>query len=393
MGEQTKNMLVGVFVLAACTLVVSLIMFLKPKVGDGKETLYVRFTNIDNINVGTRVLFAGKAVGEVAAITVVKDARQEKTDALGQVYYYQLTLKVDSSVKVYSTDEVSLSTSGLLGEKSVSIIPRKPPKGIVPKLITTQSLYGNSIDPIQSAFIQLSSLANSMEQTFDEVTSWIRKNGDTMGCAIQSFGNTMNEADKALSSFNELCIMEDIKCASQNLSLTLQQLHQAMCELEEQKTFINLGLSINNIQTITSDIADGKGTLGKIIANSDLYLKITDIMNKVNTLMNDINHYGILFHLNKHWQRLRMQRSDLLNALDTPDSFKNYFETEIDDINTAMARISELINKAEKSPQKDAILESEPFKKDFIELLQRVDELSDNLRLFNERLVEPADPS
>ncbi|MES2344792.1 MAG: MlaD family protein [Chlamydiota bacterium] len=388
MREQIKNMLVGVFVLGACALLVSLIMFLKPNVGDGKQTIYVRFTNINNINVGTRVLFAGKAVGEVEAIEVIKDAREQKTDSQNQVYYYQLTLEIDSSVKVYTTDQISLETSGLLGEKSVSIIPRKPPKGITPKLITTQPAYGNSIDPIQSAFHELSTLASTMEGTFDEVTLWIQRYGQTVGCAIESAGDMMKELHKTIACANEMDIIGDIKITTTNLAATMQQVHSAMTELRDKKVFSNIASVVDNINTTTSDIVNGKGALGKIIASPDLYLKVTDIMNKANTLMNDINHYGILFHLNKNWQRIRLQRANLLNTLNTPESFKNYFETEVDQINTSMERISELVHKAEQSPRKEKIMQSDPFKKDFAELMRRADELSENLKLFNESLTE-----
>lgn len=388
MGEQIKNMLVGIFVIAACTLLVSLIMFLKPKVGDGKEFLYVRFTDINNINVGTRVLFAGKAVGEVTAIEVVKDAREQKTDALGQVYYYQLTLRVDSSVKVYSTDEVSLETSGLLGEKSVAIMPCKPPKGVTPKLMNGQPIYGDSIDPIQSAFHELSSLANTMEGTFDEATMWIQRYGQTMGCAIEAAGDTIRELHKTIAEVNEKDIVSDIKCTTSHLAATMVEVHDAMNQLQQRQVFNNIGNIVDNLCLVTDDLANGKGTLGRIITSSDLYLKVIDIMNKVSVLMNDINHYGIMFHLNKQWQRTRLQRADLLNALNTPDSFKNYFETEVDQINTAMERISELLNKAEQSPQKEEIMQSDPFKKDFADLLRRADELSENLRTFNEELAD-----
>src|SRR3990167_6638790 len=131
MGEQTKSVLIGIFVLAACTLLVSIILFLKPKVGDGKETIYVRFSDVNRISIGTRVLFGGKPVGEVVAIDEIYDARQNPSvDLLGRVYCYQLTLKIDSRIKVYNTDKISIQTSGLLGEKSIAIIPQKPPKGV-----------------------------------------------------------------------------------------------------------------------------------------------------------------------------------------------------------------------------------------------------------------------
>ena len=64
--------------------------------GDGKETLVVRFSNINGLSVGTRVMFAGKPVGEVVEIQQIPGARAKPTtDELGQVYFYQLILKIE----------------------------------------------------------------------------------------------------------------------------------------------------------------------------------------------------------------------------------------------------------------------------------------------------------
>src|SRR5258708_269554 len=104
MGEQTKNMLIGIFAVAASVLIIWLILFLKPSVGDGKQVIYIRFSDVNKINVGTRVMFAGKPVGEVIAIQEIFEARSKpSTDALGRLYYYQLTLRIDSHVKVYDS--------------------------------------------------------------------------------------------------------------------------------------------------------------------------------------------------------------------------------------------------------------------------------------------------
>jgi len=56
---------------------------------------------------------------------------------------------------------------------------------------------------------------------------------------------------------------------------------------------------------ITEDIREGKGTLGQLISKDDFYLHLNAILSKVDTTLNDINHYGLLFHLNKGWQRER----------------------------------------------------------------------------------------
>ena len=139
---------------------------------------------------------------------------------------------------------------------------------------------------------------------------------------------------------------------------------------------------------ITQDIADGKGSLGKLTKDDDFYLRMTSVMSKLNTTMNDINHYGLMFNLNKSWQRQRAQRVTALNALNSPDKFKRYFQDEVDDINTSMARISMLIDKAEQLPEKERIQQNEQFRRDFAELLRLSDEMSDNLKLYNQQLVE-----
>lgn len=396
MGEQTKNMLIGIFVIAVSSVIIWLVLFLRPSVGDGKQTLYVRFSTINQINVGTRVLFAGKPVGEVVAVQEIQEARKKPlADVLGEIYYYQLVLKVDSSVKVYDTDDVVVQTTGLLGEKSIAIIPKIPPKGVIPKLISNQPIYAKSVDPIENAFTELSNVSKEMKNTFSQVSRWIDKNGDDMGNTVRSFGKAAHEAEITLHSFNEQNLIPDIKTAISTFTRTMNDIQESVQQLKDGNVFVNAGVVMKNLKTtsknmseITTDINEGRGTVGKLIKSDDFYLHMSSLLSKADTLMNDVNHYGILFHLNKSWQRQRAQRMTVLNALNTPESFKNYFETEVAQINTAMSRLSMLIEKAEQSPEREEILSDEEFAKDFRELLRLADELSGNLKLYNQQLME-----
>lgn len=396
MGEQTKNMLIGVFVIAACTLIVMMILFLKPSVGDGKQTIYVRFSNINKIGVGTRVMFAGKPVGEVVAVEDITNARNKPSaDVLGQIYYYQLVLHIDSHVKVYDTDEFAIQTSGLLGEKSIAIIPKIPPKGVTPKLITNQPVYAQSYDPIEYAFTELSDVADAMKAMIKEVNNWVKKNGDDVAGAIRSFGGAMDEIKISVKLLNEEGVIPELKKGVTHFADACIEIHDAFREMHEGNVFSNTSLTMKNLASashsvdmITQDIADGKGTLGKLVKGDDLYLRMTAIISKVDTLMNDLNHYGLMFNLNKSWQRQRLKRITALNALDTPQGFKTYFENEVDEINTAMARLSMLVDKAQMSPEKEEIFSNDLFRKDFAELLRQADELSDNLKLYNQQLLE-----
>lgn len=355
MNTTIKNLVVGIFILCSISIFVVTIMFLKPSVGDGKQTIYVCFSDISSIREGTRVLFAGKPVGEVIAINEINDARSNPTDGLGRIYSYQLTLHLDSKTKVYNTDEIALQTSGLLGEKSIGITPKAAPHGVTPKLITDQPIYADSVDSIQNALIEFSELSNAMEDTLKGITNWIKGNGEDLASTIRSAGNALDQA------------------------------HFTMAALSENGALQNFGSIMASLKSVSNEISQGNGTIGKLLVGDDLYLQANAIMSKADSMMNDVNHYGVLFHLNKQWQRTRLQKVSQLSALKTPQNFRTYVQGEIDDINASMARISMLINQGENTQ----VFQEAQFKKDFAELLRKSDELSDNLRLYNQQLNKP----
>lgn len=391
MGDKLKNLLIGLFVIAGVLILVFIILFLKPTVGDGKEILYVRFTNINKITVGTYVTYAGRPVGEVIAIEEISHLRNQPTDTLGRYYVYQLVLAIDSSVKVYDTDKISLQTSGLLGEKAVAIVPQKPPKGVTPKLITNQPIYADSVDPIENTFNELSQLSDEVQKVIQDVRVWIDDNGDKLSYAVEWLGESLHQASIAIETLNDDEILKNVGHAAESFSSTMRQIDQAICQLHEKNTFRNFGSTIHsmkgltqNLEIITHDVATGQGSVGKFFKKDDFYLTLMAVMSKVETLMNDINHYGLLFSNNKQWQRLRTQRAHFLDSLDSPQEFKSYFNSELDLINTAMARLSVVV---ERSEEKGSSMNTEAFKKDFADLLRRVENLADTLKLYNEQLV------
>jgi len=394
MIDYMKNTLIGLFVIVACALTVGIILFLEPSVGDGKESLVVRFSNINGLTVGTRVMFAGKPVGEVVTIEQIPHAREQPTDELGQVYFYQLILHVDSSVRVYNTDEITVQTSGLLGEKSIAIVPRAPPKGVKPTLITSKTpVYAESVDPLESAFNEISQLSDKVEETLDKIIAWIDQNGHELGSAIRAFDDAMSEAAVTLADVNQSNLVQDVQQGIQNFSMAMQDIHYSMEQMIEDDVFTNLGVTMRHMRTasqsidhVTYELASGRGTLGKLFMNDDTYLQVNAILSKVNTLMNDVNHYGVLFNLNKEWQRTRVKQVSELNALQSPQNFRTYFSKEVDQINTSMSRLSMLIERADESPERDRIFDTQLFKKDFAELLNRAEVLYDNLRLYNQQL-------
>jgi phospholipid/cholesterol/gamma-HCH transport system substrate-binding protein len=327
MSDRVKNIIIGLFVTSAITVLIAMILFFKPSVGDGKQLIHVRFANIAGISLGTRVTFAGKPVGEVTQIIELPNTR-DHADENGRIYLYELTLKIDSNVNVYSSDEIAMRTTGLMGEKSVAILPKVAPNAIK---ITNQILNANSVDPLENTILQIAKVSNRIETTVGHIDEWFLLNQKDLSDVVTSVAGTFNHTEK-----------------------------------------------------IANNIASGKGTIGRLVEGDDMYLRVTSIMNKCETLMNDMNNYGILYQYNKSWQKNRTRKINEVWALRSPEGFRTYYEKEMDGMTTSLARLTEMLDRAGEN--REAIVESPAFKKDLAALMRQVQALSDSLKLYNDSL-------
>ncbi|HSW72251.1 MAG TPA: MlaD family protein [Chlamydiales bacterium] len=408
--DYFKNVTIGAFVLASIIIIVSMILFLKPKIGNEKQELTIRFSNISGIGVGTRVTFAGRPVGEVKAIYIVNNARTDALDPMGRVYYYQLKMKIDSHIQIYSTDDISISTVGLMGEKTIGITPRTPPKGVVPHLITSEEiLYANSIDPLEDAVTKFTQLSGKIEKLMVNVNDWVEENKEDLSSAVASASGALSQMHDTLTSFNNEKMVGKLSETIDYMKNNLELLQNTVREIQQNDTVAKVNKVLDgygeaadsfniegkeilqNIRSITNDIVEGSGSIGRILSSDDFYMRLGSLMSKANTLMNDLNHYGLLYQYDKEWQKSRTKKANLLNALNTPKHFRSYFNTEMDTITTSLARLTVLLEKADNHEEKAQIMEGSNFKTEFMRLMNEVQSLHDSLRLYNESLVDSID--
>lgn len=415
MNEQLKNALIGFFILTASTLAIAVLLFLQPSVGDGQRILRVRFPNIEKISVGSRVTFAGRHVGQVEEIFQVRAARQEVADLYGNVYAYELLLRVDSSVEVFDTDDISIHTSGLLGERTISIRPNPPQKGRSLKKVNDEIIYAKAPSSVEETMNKFSALALKAGQTLDEVSKLIASNNEEISFTIRSFRNTAQNLDKNMEYINKIDLFGAFKNASERFADTMEKVNRQMDVLEREDFFTQASLLTQNIKSITNAInkpevlqsilediqvfssrlknlqgrladsmdnfngtlseisvmaqnlkkissfgqewsskiqemlehvSSGKGDLGRLIYDENLHFAARGVMRKLHTVVNDINHYGLLFHLDKGWQRQRIKRMNILGRLESAQQFKAFFHEEVDQISTSLSRVSSLVEQS-----------------------------------------------
>lgn len=380
MNDQIKNMMIGIFVICALAVVVFLMMFLHPNVGDEKEVIKVRFSNIDKISEGTRVTFGGKPVGEVVNIEEIVPEQGPREGRDGSVYVYELTLKVDSSIKIYETDEISSRTSGLLGEKSVAIIPIPISRGqkLIP--VSGKIIYASEVGGVEETVKEFKEVGDKIELTLNNINDAlydIKKNKifDRIGSVaknLEDITTSLNKPDEwadTLSNIHEI---------SERALKSWDKVDEALG---------NIADASHDVKVVVQDVQEGKGSIGKMVVKDDLYLRISSLLSKAEVTLNDINHYGLLYQNDKGWQRLRARRLNLMQRLSTPQEFRNFFNDEVDQITTSLSRVAMVLSEVDPCCTCSELWNNPNYIKVYGELIKRIDMLDEYINMFNTQVV------
>ncbi len=435
MGDHYKNITIAVFVLAAIFIVTFLMLFIHPSVGDEKKILYVRFPDIDKVTLGTRVTYGGKPVGEVVGIKEVSGEKDYRVTHDGIIYPYELELKIDSSIHIFNTDELSLRTSGLLGEKSVAITPLPPKPAQKVRTVENEVLYATETGSVEQTFKEFRDVASKFDDALDNINRILDELEHEH--TFKSIARTASNLADISDSLNKPKEISDIIANMHKLSTMLQDVTQNIRDItaavNQPESLTNAVANIttlsdrvldswdtvdialndlaatsanarniaksldkpkeiqrifNNIDSFTIKLNSNQGFIGKIFSDDDLYLRVVALLNKGEVIFDDINHYGLLFHLDKGWQRLRARRMNLLAKLCSPQEFRNYFNDEIDNISTSLERVSMVIDRNSELYPCGLLLDDNEFAKVYAELLRRVSAMEESLKMYNQQLVD-----
>ncbi len=406
MVASIKNILIGLFVFTAVAIIVFMLLFLHPSVGDNAKILRVRFTDIDKVNIGTRVSFAGKPVGEVISIEEIPEARVNRTSQHGDIYVYELILHIDSSVDVFNTDTISLRTSGLLGERNIEITPRPLQSGEKLEKVGDQVLYAAQIVSVEDTMKEIEELSKKIGTVLEDVHSFMKeiKKNEIITKISKSIDN-INEITDALNQpkkwaktlDNILNFSERARHSWDTIDASIQNIYHLTNRAQHSWATIDKTLNgfyeagqntiafTEKVNQILDYTYQGKGTLGQLFMGDDAYLRLRSILHKGEVIMDDINSYGILFHLDKKWQRLQGRRLGLLQKLYNPAEFAKYFNQEMGDISSSLSRVSTVLNESASYPQ--SLIDNPQFIQRFAELLRRVKNMEETLNIYNEQII------
>jgi phospholipid/cholesterol/gamma-HCH transport system substrate-binding protein len=331
----STNAKVGVFVFIVL-IVLSWITF---KISSG--TIFGRsqgyaikayFTNAQGLNAKTGVYLAGIKIGFIDDIKLVNDK------AL-------VVMNIMSGVKIEENAKAVIRTKGLLGEEYIEIIPGAQSAGLIKP--GEELSFAESPPDMEELMNKLNSIAtniNSVTQSLSDVFGGTQGTKNIKGL-FNNLNETINHVDHLITSTNSNlnktfasvhgftdALKEHGPDIVTNLAQISEALHQIIAENSQSvnKTMENinaasqkLDTTLANVEVITNDLKEGKGTIGKLLADKKTEEQVSNAISGISSMVGGISKFRIAFNFNEEYQFHRQALKSYLNLIlqPTPDSY------------------------------------------------------------------------
>ncbi len=291
-SNETK---VGALTAISITLLIIGFNFLKGKnVFEKKATMYVTFKRVEGLNIADGIKINGLRVGAVEGLEE-KDANLSEVVVAFQLVK-EINIPTDSYAKIVATP---------LGSTAI-VITMGNAKTFLNEGDTLTGMESKSM--VEDLKETLQPTVENVNKTLATLDSTIRKIGNVFDAnAKQNIGSTLEELALTTSRLNTLLepnkgslaqTLENVKGFTGNLkqnndSITavvnnLTKASRDLASADISKTISSLEKATTTLNTILADIKEGKGSLGKLATDEQLYKNLNSTSNSLNVLIQDL---------------------------------------------------------------------------------------------------------
>jgi len=264
------------------------------------------FNSAQGVNDKTSVFIAGIKVGEVELIAL------ENGKAI-------VTMKIMKDVKLGQDSKAIIRTRGLLGEKFIDLQPGSPDAEPIQEggeIIRTDSPpdFEELITQWSMISKDIKNMSEKLNQTVDTNTELVNK----MVSNLERFTRTL-AAEGPILIQNARAITESLDGMlngnKDNIEESISQFREAAVKFQE---------SLDNLESITSKIDEGKGTIGKLINDETTVDKLNQAIDGVNTFIASSSRFRVFIDYRGEYQYLPENLKSYLNLRLEPKPDKYY---------------------------------------------------------------------
>ncbi|MEJ5995844.1 MlaD family protein [Pedobacter sp. Du54] len=292
--NETK---VGVLAAFAIALLIIGYNFLKGNAIFSSETvLYARYTHVDGLGVSKPVLINGFQIGRVDQLTLQPNgtiiatlkikgkydipkntiARLESTDLLGGK---AIVMELGND-RNYAVDGDTLNANVEKGLMETVQPVQKKAEQIIAKMDSILTSVNSILNPnfqknVDKSFTSIASTLGALEATSKKVDALVGSESSKLSGILSNveaitvnFKNNGAKIDAILTNLNSVTD----KAAALNFKATVDNANKAIADL----------------QGMVSNLKAGKGSLGKLLNDEEMYKNLTDASKNLDNLMIDL---------------------------------------------------------------------------------------------------------
>ncbi len=288
--------------IAAVVILIWGINFLKAKaLFDRNNVFYGIYDRVDGLKVSSSVIYRGYSVGQVSAIQFTGE-RYDKV-------LVQFT--VGKKLQISSNTIAAIRSADLMGSKAINLIPGDA---------TTYAQSGDTLrtelelgimeqlnkqlEPLkkkaETVMVSLDTVLVALQEIFSEDA-----NGNIRG-SLKSVSRTLDNVEHASGTLNDLLanessriskILENINSITRNLENSNANITRSLDNItgiSDSLKAVNLANTVRYLNSVLAQtdsivmkINRGKGTLGGVVNDRDLYYNLTAVSENLNKLLTE----------------------------------------------------------------------------------------------------------
>jgi phospholipid/cholesterol/gamma-HCH transport system substrate-binding protein len=255
---------------------------------NNEKTLHALYDDIEGLVVGANVTISGLNVGKVKKIDF-----DENYDKI------KVTFSLREDLSFSNQSVAQLYEAGLIGGKSIAIIPTYDPNNIILNYDVLPSdvkpglteLVNQQIAPLQDKIEGLLTSADSLFAGVSNVMNFETQNN--LKSALEGLSSTISNINDLSSNMNRIVetnekglnkTLDNLGVISTNLSRLTDSLNQ----MPLNATVKNFELTSSKLKLIIDGLQSGEGSAGMILKDKKLYDNLVNSSEALDALLSDL---------------------------------------------------------------------------------------------------------
>lgn len=282
----------GLFVIICFALLVIALFLIgdKQKLFSNTSVYFVKFREVNGLKQGAQVQISGISVGSVSSIELPKKSGDSVL----------LTIKVEKNAQtlIHEDSRASVSTEGLVGNKNVSLTVGSPSSPVKP---VGSVIIGESQRDIMGVVDTAAAALNAVRGLTVEASGIIQD----MRAGKGSIGKLLTDEG----------LYNDIRAIVSNTDKSLATITRTASSLgiSVDSALGNISATSQEFKQLANSINSGKGSIGKLLNDNELYDKLIGISGSVN---------GMIAELRDAMTKISTASG---NAVEVTEAFKHNF--------------------------------------------------------------------